>query len=450
MRAELRSRVRIAAIAGAVIPALTAIALSGAPGEPQEAQEAQVAGSSGVWYRINPEWYRNADPSNDPAGPGVFVPRADSWDRVTIEELEHARMAAMALGRPIDTTRRAIEQVEQYRRGGGDLMGVLLSLDAIADLGVDGVILTDLLVPQTPNETTNEASNSEPNDKPNSKPNGEPNSAGQADARLQVKPSLGPARGRSARSSRQPPEPYDDDKPWTTIPDIWDYTPADAFLLGVLVPAARERGLKIRIESDIDPQSDEARRWLDPDGDPDTIDGVDAIIAPPSRDKQQLGVSARTGANAPEGFPIDRPVARLVLGPEPIIIDMRETRTPGRSGPSRAVLHEIHTNAADDTTRAELRRWIALRRDPVIGALLRSESQPRFFDVPGAHGLLRVGETMSIVIVLDAGEGSFIEPGSLPGGLPDRRTRLEPGDARWWLVQTASIGAPTRPGSTPE
>ena len=423
MRAELRSRVRVAMLAGGLLATLTAPAQGGAPGEQQPAQDAPT---SGVWYRISPEWYRNADPSNDPAGPGVFVPRADSWDRVTIEELEHARMAAMALGRPIDTTRSAIEQVEPYRRGGGDLMGVLLSLDAIADLGVDGLILTDLLASLAPHDNADNAGD-----------------AGKIGDRLQVIPSLGPARGLARRTPDQAPAQAGDEETPPAIPEPWAYTPADAFLLGVLVPAARERGLRIRIESDIDPQSDEARRWLDPDGDPGTSDGVDAIVAP-----QLLEPALPSGA--PAGFPGERPIARLAIGREPIVIDMREIRAPGRSGPSRAVMHEIPTIPADDATRAELTRWIALRRDPVIGPLLKSEAEPRFFQVPGAHGLLRMGDALSVVIAIDAGEGSFIEPGSLPGGLPDRRTRLEPDGARWWLVQTARVEAPSRPAPTPE
>jgi glycosidase len=99
-----------------------------------------------VWYQVFPERFDNGDRENDPAGPGVFtVEWNQAWQAVTPGELEHAWESAAGMGqwRPlVDARRPVVDQVLTFRRYGGDLQGVVRRLDFLRDLGVTGLYMT--------------------------------------------------------------------------------------------------------------------------------------------------------------------------------------------------------------------------------------------------------------------------------------------------------------------
>lgn len=92
-----------------------------------------------VWYQVFPDRFDNANPDNDPA---TFNPGWTSrWSEVTVEELEAARAARRAEGRRAQVAGSPLSQVVYQRRYGGDLQGVARRLDHMADLGATAIYL---------------------------------------------------------------------------------------------------------------------------------------------------------------------------------------------------------------------------------------------------------------------------------------------------------------------
>ena len=236
-----------------------------------------------AWYEIDVDRFRNGDPDNDPTPAAVAATDAVS------------PMALLDAGwQPTpwadDWTARAdwerdlgnAEVTLPLRRYGGDLQGVLDELPAIAALGVTALVLrvADVRAPH------------------------------------HVDPFLGPkpARDREAILLETPGDPA-----------TWGTSAADG-LLQDLVEAAHARRLRVVLDvawpgslaaTAADPDSAEvnalaiAVRWLDPDGDGDSSDGVDGFRLGADAGSAAFRVELRRVVKAihPEAILIGRPAS---------------------------------------------------------------------------------------------------------------------------------------------
>jgi len=99
-----------------------------------------------LWYQVFPERFANANPSNDPTRPdGTLVAWDQPFHEPTILEIDRAWFRAAGeptrFGIDPDATGGVMRRLIFQRRYGGDLQGVLARLDHLASLGVDGVYL---------------------------------------------------------------------------------------------------------------------------------------------------------------------------------------------------------------------------------------------------------------------------------------------------------------------
>lgn len=99
--------------------------------------------SYAIWYQIFPERFYNGDKSNDPTlkdieVPGIGEKIPDGWT-VTPWTQEWYGMEpwATSSGKPF-------REITQFRRYGGDLQGVLMKLDYLADLGINAIYFNPL------------------------------------------------------------------------------------------------------------------------------------------------------------------------------------------------------------------------------------------------------------------------------------------------------------------
>lgn len=171
-----------------------------------------------VWYQVFPERFDNGNPANDSTTPGSFKPGwTDDFYAVSRRELESGRAAAMAWGRTgrVWHAGSALAQVVPFRRYGGDLQGVVRRLDELKELGVTAIYLSPVF--QARSEHKYETSDHRHVDE----------SLG----------NTGPARAEWR------PDPLESADPLT-----WRWTEADRYLIDVLLPEARKRGLRVVLD----------------------------------------------------------------------------------------------------------------------------------------------------------------------------------------------------------
>lgn len=206
------------------------VALSGGAARPEQVDLAPAENSArsphavpewalgAVWYQVFPERFANGNPGNDPAAPGIFRPDWTSdYYSVTTLELESARAAAVAWGRGqrFARSRTALGAVATHRRYGGDLQGVVERLDHLRSLGVTAIYLSPVF--QARSEHKYETSDHRHIDESLGGP--------------------GPARPIWR------PDPLETDDPAT-----WGWTEADRYLIDVLLPEARRRGMRVILD----------------------------------------------------------------------------------------------------------------------------------------------------------------------------------------------------------
>lgn len=171
-----------------------------------------------VWYQIFPERFRNANPHNDPAQPGVFRPAWNSpWFEVSLAEVEANWMASASLGYTIDPDVPGgfLYNSVWHRRYGGDLQGVVEKLDHIRSLGVTAIYFCPVFEARSMHKYD------------------------AADFR-HIDANLG-----HTGVPRVEYEPHPDE---TADPETWVWTPADIYFLEVLLPEARKRGMRVIID----------------------------------------------------------------------------------------------------------------------------------------------------------------------------------------------------------
>lgn len=163
-----------------------------------------------TWYQIFPERFRNGDRNNDPRGPEVVtVPWISDFTDVTLEEIELAWSRQRAGDRRTSQiwnrgggSRRATIYARRY---GGDLQGVHQALDHIASIGVTAIYFCPVFASS---------------------------SLHKYDARdfRHIDPTFGPV----------PAQPE--------LEDTWEWTAADRYFLDTILPAAKERGLRVILD----------------------------------------------------------------------------------------------------------------------------------------------------------------------------------------------------------
>jgi glycosidase len=168
---------------------------------------------------VFPERFRNGNAANDPyAWDRTVVPWDRPLDAVTLEEVEMAWNRRVVEPRffSADPDRwwGAAGQVIFEKRYGGDLQGVVERLDHIAGLGATGLYLCPVFEARSLHKY-------------------------EASDHRHVDPTLGhPASPGPVDRSRE--DPLDE----TT----WGWEPADRYLVEVLLPEARKRGLRVILD----------------------------------------------------------------------------------------------------------------------------------------------------------------------------------------------------------
>ncbi len=176
-----------------------------------------------VWYQVFPERFRNGNPGNDPRDwDATTVPWGQPIDGVTIEEIElHwnrriVRPRFFSNGPDRWGGWGAAGQVVFEKRYGGDLQGVVEQLDELAALGVTGLYLCPVFEARSLHKY-------------------------EASDHRHVDPTLGhPPPGTPGPVDRSGEDPLDE----TT----WAWEPADRYLIEVLLPEARRRGMRVILD----------------------------------------------------------------------------------------------------------------------------------------------------------------------------------------------------------
>jgi len=172
-----------------------------------------------AWYQIFPERFRNGNEANDPRGPGAFDPGWTSvWEEVSPAEIEAAMATRAGTGRGsfrADRGGEVLYKVVWDRRYGGDLQGVVEKLDYLKELGVTGIYLNPIFDARSLHKYD-------------------------ASDHRHVDPTLGhpgdPYAGRWAPAGE------------TADPETWRWTEADRYFVETLLPACRERGLRVVLD----------------------------------------------------------------------------------------------------------------------------------------------------------------------------------------------------------
>ena len=175
-----------------------------------------------VWYQVFPERFRNANLANDPYAWDRTVLAWDApfhevsseeiemlWDRRLVDPLQFTADPARWAG-----GWGAVGQVIFQRRYGGDLQGVVAGLNHIASLGATGLYLCPVFDARSLHKYD-------------------------ASDHRHVDPTLGhPDRPEALDRSGE--DPLDE--------STWGWEPADRFLVDVLLPAARARGMRVILD----------------------------------------------------------------------------------------------------------------------------------------------------------------------------------------------------------
>jgi hypothetical protein len=208
-----------------------------------------------IWYRLVPDRFRSGDPTNDPRRSDLPDPGRVPTDWAVSDWTAdwHFRAAWERRMDP-DPGRTA-----GYRRYGGDLQGMLDRLEYLAELGVNGLVLSGLLAES-------------PLSGPSAAPSGSTGPAPGGGEIHHVDPRLGP----------DPERDYAQMATESSDPATWRTTAADSLFLEFL-SRAHARG--IRVVLSVDPGasarvpaayfSAATLRWMDPNGDGDPADGID-------------------------------------------------------------------------------------------------------------------------------------------------------------------------------
>lgn len=172
-----------------------------------------------VWYQVFPERFRNGNPDNDPYAWDRTVLAWDApshettpeevemlWNRRVVEPRFFSNHPGQWWG--------GVGQVIFQRRYGGDLQGVVAQLDHIAGLGATGLYLCPVFEARSLHKY-------------------------EASDHRHVDPTLGHP-GTPGPVDRSGEDPLDE----TT----WGWEPADRYLVDVLLPEARERGLRVILD----------------------------------------------------------------------------------------------------------------------------------------------------------------------------------------------------------
>ncbi len=172
-----------------------------------------------VWYQVFPERFRNGNPENDPRDwDSTTVGWDQPIDEVTIEEIElhwNRRIARpWFFSNDPDRWWGAAGQVIFQKRYGGDLEGVVEELDELASLGVTGLYLCPVFEARSLHKY-------------------------EASDHRHVDPTLGHP-GVPELVDRSGEDPLDE----TT----WGWEPADRYLIEVLLPEARKRGMRVILD----------------------------------------------------------------------------------------------------------------------------------------------------------------------------------------------------------
>lgn len=176
-----------------------------------------------TWYQIMPERFRNANPANDPRRHDTYrMPWNEPWFEVSLAEVESAWASAAAGGRRInhDEPGGIRSSVVWNRRLGGDLQGIVEKLDHLAGLGITAIYLTPVF---------------------------ESRSLHKYDASdfRHVDPTLGhPGKPSEHEPSQRFVRTLGDQ----LDPAGWHWSPADRYLLDVLLPEARKRGMRVILD----------------------------------------------------------------------------------------------------------------------------------------------------------------------------------------------------------
>ncbi|MGP1271704.1 MAG: alpha-amylase family glycosyl hydrolase [Phycisphaerales bacterium] len=171
-----------------------------------------------VWYNIFPERFDDANPANNQGWPhGTPVPWTADWFEVSADEFEASANRAIAspqrYGDDHERRRPPLRETVFERRFGGDLEGVVRRLDHIADLGATAIWLCPVFASTSLHKYD------------------------AADHR-HIDPWLA---GPGPTDALAGPGQFDD-------PATWSWTEADRVLLDRLLPAARERGMRVILD----------------------------------------------------------------------------------------------------------------------------------------------------------------------------------------------------------
>lgn len=172
-----------------------------------------------VWYQVFPERFRNGNPANDPYHWGrTVVGWGERFHEVSLEEVEmhwNRRGADPArFSNDPDRWWGAFGQVVFARRYGGDLQGVVDRLDKLDALGVTGLYLCPVFDAFSLHKY-------------------------EASDHRHVDPTLGDP-GTPGGVDRSGEDPLDE--------RTWGWEPADRYLVDVLLPEARERGMRVILD----------------------------------------------------------------------------------------------------------------------------------------------------------------------------------------------------------
>jgi cyclomaltodextrinase len=171
-----------------------------------------------VYYQVFPERFRNGDPSNDPAGRGVFpIDWNADWYEVSDRELLFNQARAHANGYRIDPGRAGglLYEVVWHRRAGGDLAGVVEKMPHLVRLGVDVIYLTPVFIAESDHKYD-------------------------ASDHRHIDPTFAMRHADDDRTTGTLGDPAD--------PSTWGWTSADRYFVDVFLPAAKAHGLRVMLD----------------------------------------------------------------------------------------------------------------------------------------------------------------------------------------------------------
>lgn len=173
-----------------------------------------------VWYQVFPERFRNGEPANDPRSMTVTtLPWTTPWWSVEPIEIEQAWMRRQIdprlYGYRPSEAAGAFQGTVYARRYGGDLQGVVQQLDELVALGASGLYLCPIFQSRSLHKYD------------------------AADHR-HVDVSFGATSAIDAEYAHDPHETED--------PATWQWTDADIYFLGTVLPEARRRGMRVMLD----------------------------------------------------------------------------------------------------------------------------------------------------------------------------------------------------------